>query len=282
MQNEEKFSNNREENLRIENELIRIKMNAQFGETFQMEIEAGLPPEIENQFLKNILAFEEQFHSGNAKTISIYEKIGKPGFKTFRELSPAELEPEIERLMRLLNRNSISLDFIHGPYSNEIVYRFITEEFFEEQTDEMELPGMMHGYIYEEFHPNNKAEIEENTHEFFKDWLTMNFNEYSGEMDDHFINAKSEKMSRETVYKKIKLFSDCYTEFKNDAYNIDHIQADEQPDGNFLGFSEGMYKFEAVLESGEEQRFEGPFKLYMRRKDNYWSIFYFVIPGFEL
>lgn len=282
MNNEEKFSANENEHLRIENELMRIKMMAQFGDAFKMGTKKGLPPEIENQFLKNVIAFEEQYNSGNSARLSIYEKIGKPPFKKFHELPPAEQGPAIQELMGLLAQNNISLHFLHGPYTNEVVYRFITEEFFGEQTDTIELPGMIHGFIYEEFHPNNKAEIEKNTHEFFSNWLNMNFNEYSGEMDYTFVNARSEKISREEAFKKIKLFSDCYREFKNDGYNIDHIQVDEQPDGNFLGFSEGMYKFEAVLESGEEQKFEGPFKLYMRREDKYWSIFYFVIPGFEL
>jgi hypothetical protein len=283
MENEEKFSADENENLRIENELIRLKMAAQYGEAFHMGTSgAELPPEIENQFLKNMMAFEEAFRNSAGKTISVYEKIKKPDFKPFHSLKKNEVEEEISRLRLLLNENGVSLDFLHGPYNSEFVYKFITEELFEMQLDDFTVPGMMTSFIYEEFHPNNKADIEKNTHEFFKHWINRSFNEYSGEMDYNFINSRSEKLTREEAYKKIKLFSDCYIEFKNEDYNIFEIKVDEQPDGTAMGFSEGRYKYDAILESRELQHFEGPYKLYMRREDNYWSIFYFVIPGFEL
>ncbi|RYD70282.1 MAG: hypothetical protein EOP53_25700, partial [Sphingobacteriales bacterium] len=66
MKNEEKFSDNEEENLRIENELLRLKMSAQFGDAFKMESMHDVPPEIENKFLQNIMEFEEQFNSAGS------------------------------------------------------------------------------------------------------------------------------------------------------------------------------------------------------------------------
>lgn len=283
MQNEEKFSDDENENLRIENELIRLKMAAQYGEAFHMGTSGTeLPPEIENQFLKNMMAFEEAFRNSEGKKISVHEKIGKPGFKSFRALANNEVEEETNRLLLLLNENGIALDFLHGPYNSEVIYKFITEELFEIELDDFSIPGMMTGFIYEEFHPNNKADIEKNTHEFFRHWMNRSFDEYSGEMDYNFVNSRSEKLAREAAYKKIKLFSDCYIEFKNEEYDIFQIKVDEQPDGTAMGFSEGMCKYDAILESGELQHFEGPYKLYMRREDKYWSIFYFVIPGFKL
>lgn len=283
MENEEKFSADENENLRIENELIRLKMAAQYGEAFHMGSSgAALPPEIENQFLKNIMAFEEALRNSAGKMISVYEKIKSPDFKPLDSLKKYEVEAELNKLLLLLKENGIALDFIYGPYDSEVVYKFITQELFEKQLDDFAVPGMITGFIYEEFHPNNKADIKKKTHEFFHDWISRNFDEYSGEMDYNFVNSRSEKLTREEVYKKIKLFSDCYIEFKNDGYNILEIKVDEQSDGTAMGFSEGMYKYDGILESGEFQHFEGPYKLYMRREDNYWSIFSFVMPGFEL
>jgi hypothetical protein len=282
MENEEKFSADENENLRIENELIRIKMAAQYGEAFHMGSSGpDLPPEIENQFLKNMMAFEEAFRNSAGKKISVYEKMKCPGFKPLDSIQKSEVEEELNKLLLLLNENGIALDFIYGPYDSEVVYKFITEELFKTALDDFTLPGMMTGFIYEDFHPNNKAEIEKNTHEFFKNWINRSFDEYSGEMGYYFVNGRSEKLTRKEVYKKIKLFSDCYIEFRNEEYHISEIKVDEQPDGTAMGFSEGNYKYDAILESGELQHFEGPYKLYMRRDDNYWSIFYFVMPGFE-
>jgi hypothetical protein len=41
---EEKFSDDENENLRIENELLRIKLKAEYGDAFQMESNENLPP----------------------------------------------------------------------------------------------------------------------------------------------------------------------------------------------------------------------------------------------
>ena len=68
MSQDEKFSDNEIENLQIENEMLRIKLKAQFGDAFQMESSNSLPPEIENQFLKNILAFQG---ANNTETITV-------------------------------------------------------------------------------------------------------------------------------------------------------------------------------------------------------------------
>jgi hypothetical protein len=282
MHNEEKFSDNEDEHLRIENELLRLKLSAQYGDAFKMESDAALSPEIENQFLKNIMQFEAHFQSGENKTITVYDKIGKPAYKTFDELKTGTVEKEMEALMLLLNDHGLVVDFLDGPYSHELMYRFITEELFLEEVDDIDVPGMMYNFVYEDFHPNDRAEIEKNTHGFFKHWCSASFDEYANEMDHQIVTARGEQLSREEAYTRIKLFSDCFLEFKNDGYNIINIQVDEQPDGNALGYSEGMYRYDGILESGEVQHFGGPYKLYMRREDNFWNIFYFVVPGFEL
>jgi len=57
----------------------------------------------------------------------------------------------------------------------------------------------------------------------------------------------------------------------------------ESADGKFqgIGHSEGMVKYNAILESGERKTIEGPFKLYMTRDFDWWSIMYFVMAGFN-
>ncbi|HEY5368676.1 MAG TPA: hypothetical protein VIJ75_06765 [Hanamia sp.] len=54
---EEKFSDDPEENLRLQNDFLEMKMMAESGAWFGGE--GGLPPEIENQFLKNVMEFEK-------------------------------------------------------------------------------------------------------------------------------------------------------------------------------------------------------------------------------
>lgn len=45
--------------------------------------------------------------------------------------------------------------------------------------------------------------------------------------------------------------------------------------------AEGAVKYDAVLTTGETVHLEGPFKLYLSNEDGWWSIFYFVFPGFD-
>lgn len=83
----------------------------------------------------------------------------------------------------------MNLGFCDGPYPDEEIYVFITEELFAHKIDMVPVFGMNWNFIYEEFHPNNKAEIEKNTPRFFKHWSTREFDEFSNELDDHFITA---------------------------------------------------------------------------------------------
>ena len=55
---------NEEENLRTENEFLKMKLMLEHGGQFGELDEDGntdLPPEIENEFLNSVMAFEKQF-----------------------------------------------------------------------------------------------------------------------------------------------------------------------------------------------------------------------------
>ncbi len=278
MQQEDKFSEDTTENLRIENELLRLKLKAQYGDAFHMETNDSLSPEVENQFLRDIIAFEETNQGPEATTV--YETLGKPTYRSADELADAEISDELKRLTKLLEEHNMHLDFSNGPYPDEEVYRFITEELFAHETGMVGVEGMTLNFIYEEFHPNNKADIERNTHDFFKHWMSRNFDEFSSELDYNFITPAGQQMRREELYKKMNYFFESFQRFENDGYTIGAIDVAEQADGTAMGFTEGMYKYDAIMETGEAQHYEGPYKLYMRRADNYWSIFFFIMPGF--
>lgn len=277
MSQDEKFSDNEIENLQIENEMLRIQLKAQFGDAFQMESSNSLPPEIENQFLKNILAFHG---ATNTETITVHDKIGKPFYPSADKLTQLEISQELQRIMLLLKKNDILLDFSHGPYPDEEIYRFITEELFSQQTEIDSITGLKWNFIYEEFHPNNRVDIEKNTHKFFTHWFNRMFDSYSWELDDEIITSDGARYSRQQLYTKLNNFFNSFVRFEKNAYNIKMIDVAEQDDGFALGFSEGMYKYDAVMENREILHFEDSYKLYMCRQGKEWRIFNFVMPGF--
>ena len=111
---------------------------------------ADLPPEIENQFLKNVIGYEEA--SENAEYITVYEKLGKPDYKAADELAPAAFAAALQQLTKLMEEKGINLDFCDGPYDDAVIYRFITEELFANEIEKESMFGSNWNFIYEEFY----------------------------------------------------------------------------------------------------------------------------------
>ena len=281
MKDDEKFSDDPAENIRLENEFLKIKLKAQYGDAFSMETNAELPPEIENQFLKNIMAFEDA--NINKDTTTVYETIGKPAYKPAEELDEAELGSELKKLNAILQKHNLALDICDGQYPDLIIYKFITEELFAHELEMNGIPGMTINFIYEEFHPNHKAEITKCTHQFLQHWFTQHFDEYATELSNEIIKLDGRQMTRAELIVKMQLFFNAFQQFKDDAYNIDKVVFEIKDETNTgMGYAEGMLKYDALLEKGESIHFEGPYKLYLQMEDKWWGIFSFVMPGFNL
>ena len=273
---EEKFSDDPQENLRMENELLKLKLQAQFGATLGEG--ENLPPEIENQFLKNVYAFEQNL--GDYKPIKVVELLGKPDFPKAINLDDDSLKREYDRLMELIEKKSMAVDFIR-PRNDRFMYQFITEELFDHETDNS-MPGMTKHFIYEEFHADHELDIRNRMDDFLRDWFRKEFNEFSSELGYQFILANGQTLTREETLTKIQNLFDCYTSFTNCQMALQEIKFqwnDETQTG--MGHAEGGVRYDAVLESGETVHFEGPFKLYLSNEGGWWSIFYFIFPGFE-
>ncbi|HEY8687916.1 MAG TPA: hypothetical protein VIM07_01675 [Chitinophagaceae bacterium] len=276
---EEKFSDDPKENLRIENEILKLKMQAESGAYFSENSNTELPPEIENEFLRNVQQFENAWK--DVKYVKVYNAIGEPDFTKADELSPPEIENELKRLFTLLNKHNINLDVL-GKYEPLTIYRFITEELFEHETDDMQMPGMTKNFIYEEFHPNHTMDIEEKTKYFLGHWFEKSFNEYSWELNDPFILFDGTVLSKQEVINKMNNFFDCYTLFSECKYAIADVSFQLSDEEKGIGHAEGAVSYKAEMENGEVVKFEGPFKLYMSNEYGSWSIFYFIFPGFAL
>jgi hypothetical protein len=143
---------NKEEQLRAENDFLKMKLMLQHGAAFGGEEKNELPPEVENEFLNNVLSFEDQFAQG--KRISVFDKIGKPDhFRPVSEIPDDEIDQCWEQLLGYLIEHGIHLLAFSPIISSRELYRFTTQELFKEETDDINIPGMITGYIYEEFYP---------------------------------------------------------------------------------------------------------------------------------
>jgi len=274
------FSDDAEENLRIENELLQLKLKAEFGA--ESIGSADVPPEIQHEFLKNVLAFEQAYaeHKEDEESVTVYERIGKPNFSSAGILTDEEIGAALDKVIDLLGEKDIAIDFI-AEYDNRLKYTFITEELFKHEMGFFSVPGMMVHYTYEEFHPNHKMDIENRTKDFIEHWFEQKFNEYSGELGD-IILPTGQVFKKMQAIERMQQFFDCYTSFTHSAYQIFDTAFELYPETETgMGHADGAIKYVATLESGEEVLIKGMFKLYLSLEYGGWHVCYFVMPGFE-
>lgn len=276
----EKFSDDEAEQLRIENEILRLKLKAELGGEIEgIEGTEGLPPEVENLFLKNILSFEHQYDQVELQTI--YQILHEPNYSKLVDLQDEEIEDALEGVLELLKANQIAVDF-RGEYSPKEKYRFITEDLFNYQTKLVQIEGMITHYCYEEFYPNHELDIEEQTKEFINHWFEMNFEENNWELADELLTNEQKIVSKEIVLQKFNNIFASFNFFENIEFTIQAIEFqlnDDQKTG--LGHAEGVVRFTAVLENNEHLQVNEPFKLYFQYINNNWQIFFFYWPFFK-
>ena len=194
---ENKNPEDKKDKLRKENEEIKKQLEEEFGAT-KMWANPDLPPEMENEFFNNIMAFENAYK--DVKRITVYEFLGNPPFRPLEELQPEEVEAELNRVMELMNEHQITLDTLCDVPENEL-YRFITEELFLEDKDDIRIPGMISHYTYEEFHPNHEYDINRYTYEFMTSYLDKSSDLYVYTLSTDTEKQEWHKHFRETFSK---------------------------------------------------------------------------------
>ena len=275
----ERFSDDPHENLRIENEILRMKLQAQYGGISSAE--SDISPEEENQFLKHVLAFEEQY--ANATLKKVYEVIGCPAFEKADALDDMAISRELGRIEQLLAHNNIELGFLK-PQNDRFKYSFITDELFEYEMEDIKVAGMINCFTYEEFHPDHEMEIRNRTSSFLTGWFKKAPHEIGQWLSDQFVYPDGRTMSRDGVKQKFNQAFAAYSSFENTEYLIDNVSYElkDEPLGLLAtGYSEGKVKYTAVYENGESRSIEGPFKIYFGCEYGWWNIFFFYLPGFN-
>jgi hypothetical protein len=279
----EKFSDDPEENLRLENEFLKMKMMTESGGIFGGSSDGGLSPEIENQWLKNIMEFEKAY--ANAKPQKIVDLVGGPSFEDEKNLDPKKFKTEFARLKKLLKQHNIKVDFL-APQPDRIKYHFITGELFDHETDFIPVKGMTTNFVYEEFHPDHKKEITEITDEFLNDFFERNLNIDSDYFDDEIIEPDGNVISKEELVNRFYSMYEVAVAFENTSFEVNNIEfevkdkTEDNPSG--MGFSEGEIRYNMIFKDGGRKEVHGPFKIYFGRQWGFWNIYFFYLAGYNL
>ena len=122
--------------LEQENFLLKSKIIAKGGDVQNF---SNLNPEIENQFLKNILAFEE------AERKPVHEILGidPNDFPPAEKLSKEELKSKLEMLFQIFKKHNCVYD-VSKKVPLEVSYNFLTQEYIYEISEEMPEGFMWH------------------------------------------------------------------------------------------------------------------------------------------
>lgn len=279
----EKFSDDPEENLRLENEFLQMKLSAETGAIFGGDA-SGLPPEIMNEWLKNVAAFEKNYAEG--KEVLIRELLGNPEFQNEELLGDEAFEDAFKRLTNILEEKNILVNFARER-DDRFKYKFITEELMGHATTLLPDSGMVANFIYEEFHPDHELDIEGKTRDFFEAF----FERKLGDAGKYFFSEEhvmpdGKVILREEVLQRFESLYEAVPEFQNTFYEIEKIdfelKEDEAGEITGFGFSEGIVKYDMIFADGAKKIIDGPFKIYFAMQWDWWNIYFLYLAGYNL
>lgn len=276
MNPEEKLS--KEEELRAENDFLKMKLMLERGAQFgTVDSKAELPAEVENEFLKYISEFEKQADS--SVRVKIFDKIDRPAhFKPVSQISDENIEEAWKELSEYLERYGISLDVCSPNVTNRELYRFAVEELFEYETCDIKIPGMVQGFIYDEFYPDtaydNTVMATQTISSIFRarpiEWL-VHFRANKISLNQHL------ELSEEEVKYLINRFKKAY----------DDIQINKVEDHECMVFEDkcvvkGIYDAVGIL-SNEQIPLVGEWKIQLFKNEiaGYWDICQLEITGVD-
>lgn len=211
------------ERIKIENSLLKMKLTAEFGMTHS-ESDNDMDDDFENLWLKHLYNFEKSY--SDSKRVKVFDYIGKPEYRKECDITDKEIESEFNRLMKLLKDCNIKLDFL-CDYAVRLKYKFITEELFEEETDDIKIDGLMHCFVYEEFHPNHEYDLKNYTRIFFSKIFE---NYWNKDFDSHSLHKElilnGELLTNAEAADKIENYQNKNKTFDFDSISFDDIQFD--------------------------------------------------------
>lgn len=273
---DESFSDDPQEQLRFENELLRLKLQAETGADLS-NISGNIPPEVEHAFLSNILAFERQLD--NVEEVTIFEMVGKPEVKPEALLSDEEIAGELEKLLKLMEEKGVAVSF-EGDYDARLKYKFVTEELFEKSTHKFDIEGMINHFSYEEYHPNHKLDIENTVYGFLEMWMERNVEALEHSLASTW-TLKDETCDKAAILARFSNIFDAYTFFKNDSFTIQNLTLNDAENAT-SAIVTGDISYDAEMDNYERVKMEGDFVFKLVYEENSWLIANLRLPAIDL
>ena len=255
-------------------ELQKLRMKAKFGSL--CESQNNMNAKAELAWLQHIEKFEDAIN-GNCK-VSVKEVLGELKIKPFAEIPKEKLENELDELLNKMASKGIDLSILAETPASDI-YNFITNELLDYEMDDMRGTGYTTHFTYEDFHPNDKYDIERTIENWITGLCSIEFYEHIEiELFDEVETLEGHKLTRKEMMNSIRPFGEYYEniKIKEQAEGYFTIN-DEKTDAVFKAFISYTV---STRESKDIHRFEGNSSFELKRDDlGYWGICKFSIPG---
>lgn len=208
------------------NEIAQLKQSlereALFGEGRLPQDEVDLR---ERQY--NFLYFQLAL---SARTLTIYDFIGRPFYPSIADLSDSEISGEVDRLLLLLAHQGIeiSLSDPHRNADDRKLYAFITEIVFKKEIKEIRLPGMCYTIDYNYYCPDYTHSCIFIAEELLTGLFERDYERLEGCLSSHFyINNNP----GDALYPRVRHKFNDYRAYVDDyqlvGWTIEDIELDE-------------------------------------------------------
>lgn len=211
------------EELGTENELLKLKMMAEFGGDFMGS--ENLPPEIENQFLKQVISFHKQHDK--SEITSVYKYIGEPEYNHVNDLSDKEVDKELKRLTKIMSKNGVVLSALAETPKREL-YRFITEELFKHEIESLRMRGWVNQFVYEDFHPNTEYDVRSAVGNCLHAIFTKDSAMFNESLSEEMKDSIGLSMDPEELQSKIEEYQSHFNNLRLGDYKYQQLQIDKE------------------------------------------------------
>ena len=192
----------------LENELLLIKMNAEFGGQVYFPEEEEIPSEVKFELLQSVYEFEEAYFSSIHAVIPVYQRLGEPYYLPETCLTDQGIAIEFDRLKKVMTDKQIIFEY-EFDYDPRRLYAFITNELFNERMEDISIPGYYKHFIYEDFHPNIGEDLKRQSTRFIEEITGKCVDElYNGL--NFKIQSKNGMINGDEACKKIRDFYESF------------------------------------------------------------------------
>ncbi|MCX6275672.1 MAG: hypothetical protein NTV09_10750 [Bacteroidetes bacterium] len=163
-------------------------------------------------------------------------------------------------------------------YDDELIYRFITEEFFEHEVDDIQVDGMINHFVYETFHANHDYDLRRYATEFIEKVLKGSWIPEFDKSDlTSEVTFRGKQYDGDSISCIIQTFQEAFHPAEIKESSIEHVGFDLEEQFASVRL---QLSYSTRPENGKAPVYSGKAFLNFKMEFDYWRICSFQLPGF--